>query len=55
MRPAQPRCATYGPILGDAVLREALGRDVRALYGAEIETGDMAITAGCNQAFFVTP
>lgn len=51
---AQAENATYGPILGDVVLREALAGDVRALYGADIAPGDVAITAGCNQAFFVT-
>ncbi len=48
-----PESATYGPILGDSVLRDALAGDVRAIYGADITTDDVAITAGCNQGFFV--
>ncbi len=49
----RPETATYGPILGDAGLREALAEDVRAVYGGDIAPDDIAITAGCNQAFFV--
>ncbi|BBE73459.1 aminotransferase [Oharaeibacter diazotrophicus] len=51
---ATPAAATYGAITGDAALREALAADVNALYGADVEPGEVAITAGCNQAFFVT-
>lgn len=46
--------ASYGPILGDAGLREALALDINALYGAAVGPDDIAITAGCNQAFMVT-
>jgi aspartate/methionine/tyrosine aminotransferase len=45
--------ATYGDILGDAPLRSAYAADVSAIYGGRIEADDVAITAGCNQAFFV--
>ncbi len=45
--------ATYGPILGDPGLREALARDINGLYGAAVGPDDIAITAGCNQAFMV--
>ena len=48
-----PASATYGPILGDAALRAALSREVGALYDAGVTADDVAITAGCNQAFFV--
>ena len=51
---ASPQSASYGPILGDAALRDALAADIAALYGTPIEAADLAITAGCNQAFFVT-
>lgn len=44
----------YGPIEGDAVLREAYARHVSALYGAEIGAENIHITAGCNQAFIAT-
>lgn len=43
--------ATYGDIAGDSALREALAADMATNYGAEIDTHDVAITAGCNLAF----
>ncbi|MCP8940651.1 aminotransferase [Alsobacter sp. SYSU M60028] len=46
-------CAGYGPIVGDAQLREAYAAHVSELYGARVDAGEVAITAGCNQAFFV--
>jgi len=46
--------AAYGDILGDAPLRRAYATDVSALYDARIRPENVAITAGCNQAFFVT-
>ncbi|NRG19536.1 aminotransferase [Rhizobiales bacterium] len=51
---ALPEAAKYGDIFGDRTLREAFAEDVRALYGAEISANETAITAGCNQAFFVS-
>ncbi|MFD2238424.1 aminotransferase [Aureimonas populi] len=48
-----PASARYGPILGDEALREAYARHVSPLYGASVEADDIAVTAGCNQAFFV--
>jgi aspartate/methionine/tyrosine aminotransferase len=45
--------ASYGDILGDSPLRSAYAVDVSALYGARIRAEHVAITAGCNQAFFV--
>ena len=44
-------CAGYGPIAGDAALREALAADMSAFYGAAIAPAQVAITAGCNLAF----
>jgi aspartate/methionine/tyrosine aminotransferase len=44
-------CAGYGPIAGDAALREALAADVSAFYGAQVAPAQVAITAGCNLAF----
>lgn len=49
-----PASARYGAIAGDAALRAAYAGDVGAVYGADIGADDIAITAGCNQAFFVT-
>ena len=46
--------AAYGPIQGDAALREAYAAHLRALYGGGCEARQVAITAGCNQAYFVT-
>jgi aspartate/methionine/tyrosine aminotransferase len=45
--------AAYGPILGEGVLREAYAAHLAAVYGAPVAAEDIAITTGCNQAFFV--
>ena len=45
--------ASYGPIPGDDALTAAYARHLSALYGASITPGEIAITAGCNQAFVV--
>lgn len=50
----RPEAAQYGDILGDADLRQAYADDVSRLYGARIGPSDVAVTSGCNQAFFVT-
>ena len=47
-----PATARYTDIFGLATLRDALAGDVRGLYGGDVAPGDVAITAGCNQAFF---
>jgi aspartate/methionine/tyrosine aminotransferase len=44
-------CAGYGPIAGDAALREAFAADMSDFYGAAIALPQVAITAGCNLAF----
>ena len=49
-----PACATYGPIMGDAALRSAYAADLDDLYGGRVDASEVAITAGCNQAYFVT-
>lgn len=41
----------YGAIEGETALREAYAAHVSALYGAEIDGGNIHITSGCNQAF----
>jgi aspartate/methionine/tyrosine aminotransferase len=43
----------YGPINGDAPLRQAYADEMSRLYEGRIEAADTAITAGCNMAFFV--
>lgn len=50
---ADPEAARYGPILGDAPLREAYAADVAAAYGVPVAPAEVAITAGCNLAFVV--
>jgi aspartate/methionine/tyrosine aminotransferase len=45
--------ARYGPIGGDEDLREAYAAELCRLYGGRIDPADIAITAGCNMAFFV--
>jgi aspartate/methionine/tyrosine aminotransferase len=46
-----PAAAQYGAILGDADLREAYAADVSAIYGGRVGPENVAITAGCNQAY----
>src|SRR5262249_8428289 len=50
-RLSEPAMARYTDILGLAELREALAADAGAFYDAVIEPAQVAITAGCNQAF----
>jgi aspartate/methionine/tyrosine aminotransferase len=45
--------AAYGDILGDADLRSAYADHASALYRGAVSAENVAITAGCNQAFFV--
>jgi aspartate/methionine/tyrosine aminotransferase len=45
--------AAYGDILGDRDLRTAYAAHLSRVYGASISDADIAITAGCNEAFFV--
>ncbi|KQT88178.1 aminotransferase [Aurantimonas sp. Leaf443] len=49
---AEPAAARYGPVLGDPVLRATYAGHVSARYGARVPAAHVAITAGCNQAFF---
>ena len=44
--------ARYGDILGDAALRAAYAGHVSGIYETPIDARQIAITAGCNQAFF---
>lgn len=50
----QPETHLYGPVLGLPALRTALARDWSAHYDAEVSADQVAITAGCNQAFAAT-
>ncbi|NDW06551.1 aminotransferase [Jiella pacifica] len=49
---ASPATARYGDILGDTPLRTAYAEHVSGIYGTPIGACQIAITAGCNQAFF---
>jgi len=48
-----PASAKYGLINGDAALRETYAAQVSDLYGGTVRPDQVAITAGCNQAFFL--
>ncbi len=48
-----PASARYGLINGDIPLREAYAAQVSNLYGGTVQPDQVAITAGCNQAFFL--
>ncbi|MCC6000458.1 MAG: aminotransferase [Pararhodobacter sp.] len=41
----------YSPVLGIPALRAALARRTTALYGGPVRDDQVAVTAGCNQAF----
>jgi aspartate/methionine/tyrosine aminotransferase len=47
------QAARYGDIQGEPALRTALAGQVSRLYGGRVTADDVAISAGCNQAFFV--
>ena len=46
-----PKAHLYGPVLGDTPLREEIAERWSAVYGAPVDPSEVAITAGCNQAF----
>jgi aspartate/methionine/tyrosine aminotransferase len=48
---ADPSVHLYGPVLGLPALRSEIAWRWSALYGGEIRPDEVAITAGCNQAF----
>lgn len=50
---SDPASAKYGLINGDAALREAYAAQMSGLYGGTVGPEEVAITAGCNQAFFL--
>ncbi|MDQ0471610.1 aminotransferase [Labrys wisconsinensis] len=45
--------ASYGPIEGDTALRQAYAAHLAGRYGGDVAPEEVAITTGCNQAFFV--
>ncbi|MBB4018773.1 aspartate/methionine/tyrosine aminotransferase [Chelatococcus caeni] len=50
---ASAEAARYGAITGDRSLRETYAQHVSGLYGGRVRPEEIAVTAGCNQAFFV--
>lgn len=50
----RPETSLYSDILGIAALRQALAQSLSADYQASIAAENVAITAGCNQAFATT-
>jgi aspartate/methionine/tyrosine aminotransferase len=50
---ADPASAAYSPITGLAALRAAFASHLAGIYEAPVDAADVAITAGCNQAFCV--
>ncbi|WP_407062475.1 aminotransferase class I/II-fold pyridoxal phosphate-dependent enzyme [Bradyrhizobium sp. 44] len=48
-----PDLARYGPVSGEHQLRSAYAQHTSQLYGASISPEHVAITAGCNQGFFI--
>ncbi|KAA2317326.1 aminotransferase [Pseudooceanicola sediminis] len=49
-----PETHLYGPVLGLPALRARIAADWSAAYGGTIAPAQVAITAGCNQAFCAT-
>ncbi|WGW02930.1 aminotransferase [Tropicibacter oceani] len=49
-----PQTHLYGPVLGNDSLRAALAENWARHYGGTVQPGQIAITAGCNQAFAAT-
>lgn len=50
---SQPGAHLYGPVLGDTALRREIAERWSLAYGAAIDGAEVAVTAGCNQAFCV--
>lgn len=48
---SEPSLHRYGPILGNAALRQAMAAHWTQSYQADISNQNVAITSGCNQAF----
>lgn len=47
----RPEAHLYGPVLGNADLRQAVADEFSAAYGGQVQPSQVAITQGCNQAF----
>ena len=49
-----PKAHFYGPVLGNEDLRHELSKKWKELYEGKIESSNIGITSGCNQAFCAT-
>ena len=49
-----PEAHFYGPVLGNEDLRYELSKKWKELYEGKIESNNIGITSGCNQAFCAT-
>ncbi|MWD28800.1 aminotransferase [Aquicoccus sp. SCR17] len=47
----EPETHLYGPVLGLPALRAEVAESMTRLYGGAVSADQVAITAGCNQAF----
>ena len=47
----RPETHLYGPVLGLPALRAAIARDWSAIYQGKVTEAQVAVTAGCNEAF----
>lgn len=50
---SEPETSLYSDILGTSDLRAAFARHLGIDYRARVDTGNVAITSGCNQAYCV--
>lgn len=48
------KSAGYGEIEGEPVLRDVYARHVNDIYGSNLDSANIHITSGCNQAFVAT-
>ncbi len=51
---SDPVLARYGPVEGDPEFRSAYADHVSQIYNAKINSSEVQITSGCNQAFVAT-
>ncbi|GLB43701.1 hypothetical protein LshimejAT787_1402130 [Lyophyllum shimeji] len=56
MAASSPTSFGYCPAEGEPLLRKALADEMKVIYGsdADVTAEDIALTAGCNMAFFAT-
>jgi aspartate/methionine/tyrosine aminotransferase len=50
----EPQAHLYGPVLGLPALRDEIARQFSTFYNGQITPDQVAVTAGCNEAFCAT-